>query len=87
MKSVQLSTESVIFSQKSATIDTSMFIFAFCSLYNTACDLTPVQVLTIILQRLEKRANALGGVSLESFNMTVDELRRFAQMVRERAII
>ena len=63
-----------------------MFIFAFCSLYNNRMrDLTPVQVLTIILQRLEKRANALEGVRLESFNMTVDELRRFAQMVRERA--
>ena len=58
-----------------------MLIFAFCSSYNNHMrDLTPVQVLTIILQRLEKRANALEGVSLESFNMTVDELRRFAQM-------
>jgi hypothetical protein len=45
-------------------------------------DLTLVQVLTIILQRLEKRAKALEGVRLESFNMTVGELRRFAQMVK-----
>jgi hypothetical protein len=60
-----------------------MLIFVFCSPYNYWMrDLTPVQVLTIILQRLEKRANALEGVRLESFNMTVDELRRFAQMVK-----
>jgi hypothetical protein len=31
-------------------------------------DLTPVQVLTIILQRLEKRANTLERVSFESLN-------------------
>jgi hypothetical protein len=45
-------------------------------------ELTPVQVLTVLLQRLEKRADTLEAVRLPGFNAAVCELRNFAKMVR-----
>ena len=44
--------------------------------------LSAVQVLTIIAERLQKRADALEGVRLEGYSVTIEELRRFAEMVR-----
>ena len=45
-------------------------------------ELTPVEVLTVLLQRLEKRAECLEGVKLKEYNMVLYELRNFAKMVR-----
>ncbi|HEY4008553.1 MAG TPA: hypothetical protein VGM11_00255 [Acidobacteriaceae bacterium] len=47
--------------------------------------LTPVQVLSVIAMRLERRARALEGVGLQGYEVTILELRNFAAMVR-RAI-
>ena len=44
--------------------------------------LTPAQVLSILLERMDKRANALEGVKMEGYNMAVIELRRFASMLK-----
>jgi hypothetical protein len=41
-----------------------------------------VEVLTVLLQRLEKRADCLEGVRLKQFDMVVYELRNFARTVR-----
>ena len=45
-------------------------------------DLTPVQVLTILLDRLEKRAECLEGVKLKEYGMVIYELRNLARMIR-----
>ena len=45
-------------------------------------DLTPVQVLTVLIERLEKRAECLEGVKLKEYRMVIYELRNFARMVR-----
>ncbi len=45
-------------------------------------DIDPVQVLSILIRRLESRADALEGVRMPSYDMTVHELRRFAQMAK-----
>jgi hypothetical protein len=45
-------------------------------------ELTPVESLTIILQRLEKRADILEGVRMEPYTVAAYELRNFAKMVR-----
>ena len=45
-------------------------------------DLTPVQVLTVLLRRLEERAECLEGVKLKEYRMVIYELRNFARMVR-----
>lgn len=47
--------------------------------------LTPVQVLTVIAIRLERRASVLEAVKMREYDSTVVELRNFAAMVR-RAI-
>ena len=44
-------------------------------------ELTPVQVLTVLLQRLEQRAECLEGVKLKEYRMMVYELRNFARML------
>ena len=45
-------------------------------------DLTPVQVLSILIQRMEKSANAWEGVRLSEYELAVGELRRYADMLR-----
>lgn len=45
--------------------------------------LTPRDVLAILAERMEKRASALEGVKMEGYNAAVDELRRFAEMIRK----
>ena len=45
-------------------------------------DLTPVQVLTILIERLERRAECLEGVKLREYRMVIYELRNFAKMIR-----
>ncbi len=44
--------------------------------------LSPVDVLTIIILRLEKRADCLEGVRMPSYEATAYELRRFAEMMK-----
>lgn len=44
-------------------------------------DLSPVQVLGILIERIEKRATVLEGVRLEAFDFTILELRNFARML------
>ena len=58
--------------------------FACCSpmLESMPRELTPVEVLTILLQRLEKRAECLEGVKLKEYRMVIYELRNFARMIR-----
>ena len=45
-------------------------------------DIDPVQVLSILIRRLETRADALEGVRMPAYDMTVHELRRFAEMAK-----
>lgn len=45
-------------------------------------ELTAVQVLTVILQRLEKRATCLEAVQLSEYTLVARELRHFARMVQ-----
>ena len=45
--------------------------------------LTPVQVLTVIAMRLERRAAVLEAVKMREYNVTIAELRNFAAMVRQ----
>ena len=45
-------------------------------------DLSPVQVLAVIAQRLEKRAAVLERVRTPGFDGTIHELRNFAAMVK-----
>lgn len=45
-------------------------------------DFSPSEVLTIIAQRLEKRAKVLEAVRLAGTDATAIELRNFAKMVR-----
>ena len=45
-------------------------------------DLDPVQVLTIIIQRLEKRADCLEGVRMGVYDVAAGELRNFARIVK-----
>ena len=42
--------------------------------------LSSSEVLTILAQRLERRAQELERVRLPGFEVAIDELRRFAQM-------
>ena len=46
-------------------------------------NLTPVEVLAILAKRLEDRAAALERVRLDGYSVTIEELRRFAGMVRK----
>jgi hypothetical protein len=51
--------------------------FAFCSLYTSGMPprkLTPTQVLERLLNRLEKRMEALQRVKLDGFQMVISEL-------------
>ena len=45
-------------------------------------DIDSVQVLTMLIDRLEKRATALEGVRMPAYNVTAHELRRFAEMAK-----
>jgi hypothetical protein len=46
-------------------------------------NLNPIQVLTVLIRRMEERANTLEIVSRDSYSMTADELRKFARMTRK----
>ncbi len=43
----------------------------------------PRDVLAILAERMEKRATTLEGVKMEAYSTAVDELRRFADMIRK----
>jgi hypothetical protein len=45
--------------------------------------LSPVDVLTILIQRMEKTASAYEQVRLRDYEMAVIELRRYAEMARK----
>ena len=45
-------------------------------------DMGPIQVLTILIRRLETRAAALEGVRMPEYDVTAHELRKFAEMAR-----
>jgi hypothetical protein len=45
--------------------------------------LTPEQVLDILAERMEKRANVLAQTRIVDYEIAVIELRRFAAMIRE----
>ncbi len=49
-------------------------------------DMNAVQVLTIIIDRLERRADALEGVRMPAFDVTIQELRKFADMMKRARI-
>jgi hypothetical protein len=44
--------------------------------------LTPVQVLSVLISRMEERADCFERVRLDGYNLTILELRRFAKMIR-----
>lgn len=54
-----------------------------CDPAGRAPRLAPERVLAILAERLEKRATALEGVRMESYNLVISELRHFAAMVRK----
>lgn len=45
-------------------------------------ELNPVETLTVILQRMEKRADVLEGVGMQTYKVAAYELRNFAKMVK-----
>ena len=65
-------------------METSADAFAFASPYDPGVrTLAPVEVITILAERLEKRADALEGVRMPAYSITIDELRRLAAMARK----
>ena len=44
--------------------------------------LDPVQVLSIVIGRMEQRASALEGVHMQGYEQTAMELRKFSEMLK-----
>jgi hypothetical protein len=61
----------------------SFVVFAFISLYDLRMrDLSPAEVLAVIVRRLEKRAKVLESMQMKEYDISVYELRNFAAMVK-----
>ena len=45
-------------------------------------DLSPAEVLAVIVRRLEKRAKVLESMQMKEYDISVYELRNFAAMVK-----